>query len=92
MLDEVQDEECCGDEENCEQENRPESCDPEKDVSYAEPLQNLLDAVQTAITEAQVCFDTGNKSAGRRARKALGEIKKSLTPLRATVLEKMKGE
>lgn len=58
---------------------------------FVEPLQNFLSQVQQALKEAQVCFDKGNKSAGRRARKLLGEVKKAITPLRAEILEKMKG-
>ena len=40
-----------------------------------------------AVLDSDRCMKSGNKSAGKRARKKLVEIKKDITPLRKTLLE-----
>jgi hypothetical protein len=40
-----------------------------------------------AILDSDRCMKTGNKSAGKRARKKLVEIKKDVTPVRKKLLE-----
>lgn len=57
---------------------------------FESPVQKLVDDVLLAAKDADICLKEGNKSAGRRARKVLGEIKKGITPLRIQILEKMK--
>ena len=58
---------------------------------FSPEVQAAVDLMLEAAKEATVCFTSGNKAAGRRARVALGELKKSITPLRQTILDKMKG-
>ena len=60
--------------------------------TFSRPVQDFVDAVLDAAREAEVCLKTGNKAAGRRARKSLSEVKKAITPLRDTILAVMKGE
>ena len=57
---------------------------------FEAPIQALVDNVILAAKDADICLKEGNKSAGRRARKLLGDVKKGITPLRITILEKMK--
>ena len=40
--------------------------------------------------DADRCLNEKNKSAGRRARKSLNEIRKLIKPLRVSILESMK--
>jgi len=60
--------------------------------SFSPEVQQVVDTLLAAAAEADNCLKSGNKAAGRRARKGLGEVKKMLTPLRATILASMKGE
>ena len=59
---------------------------------FEPPIQELLDCFLKAAKDADICLKDGNKSAGRRARGMLGDIKKRTTPLRKAILERMKGK
>ena len=59
---------------------------------FEKPVQEMVDCVLRAAKDADVCLKEGNKSAGRRARTAFGDIKKRTTPLRKAILERMHGK
>ena len=59
---------------------------------FSAPVQEFVNSVLAAAKEADLCLKGGNKAAGRRARKALSGVKKSITPLRDAILGAMKGE
>ena len=54
---------------------------------YDEEVQQVLDLAKSMAEDADKCLAEANKSAGKRARKALNEIKKACTPLRKRLLE-----
>ena len=53
-------------------------------------VQSIVELVAEMSVDADRCLTESNKSAGKRARKALNEIKKKITPLRKRILEVMK--
>ena len=61
-------------------------------TGFTKEIQDVIDMLLSAAEEAEECLQRGNKAAGRRARKGLGEVKKMLTPLRTSILSAMKGE
>ena len=56
------------------------------DELHAEVVEFAKSAIRS-ILDTDRCFKDKNKSAGKRARKQLIEIKKSITPLRGKILE-----
>lgn len=61
-------------------------------TGFVEQVQEMVDDFLKAAKDADTCLREGNKSAGRRARSAFGEIKKKTTPLRKAILDRMKGK
>lgn len=74
-------------------EGQPTETTPEiKEVkpTYDPQIQEIIDLAEQAALDAQKALDEGNKSAGRRARGILNDIKKKITPLRKMILDGMK--
>jgi hypothetical protein len=61
-------------------------------VGFVPEVQELVDDFLKAAKDADTCLREGNKSAGRRARSAFGDVKKKTTPLRKAILDRMKGK
>lgn len=57
--------------------------------SYTEEVQKFLNLVKEMAVDANKAIAGNNKSAGRRARMALTNIKNMITPLRKNILENM---
>lgn len=62
----------------------------EPEMEYVKEVQELVDMVKDLAVDAHRAMTENNKSAGRRARIALTALKNKITPLRQTILEKMK--
>ena len=68
------------------------SADAAPAENFESPIQEMVDSVLAAARDADICLKEGNKSAGRRARGMLGDVKKKTTPLRKIILDRMKGK
>ena len=64
-----------------------ESGDP---IRHHKEIQKFIAIVNEMAMDADRCLNEKNKSAGRRARKSLNEIRKLIKPLRVSILESMK--
>ena len=56
---------------------------------YCKEVQDLVNLVNNIAVDAQSALQNSNKSAGRRARTTLVNLKKISTPLRAKILDSM---
>ena len=62
----------------------------EPEMKFVTSVQELVDMVKDLAIDAHRSLTENNKSAGRRARIALTQLKSKITPLRKTILDKMK--
>ena len=64
----------------------------EHNVALCRDVQGFVDLVNEMSIDAHNALQGRSKSAGRRARSALLDIRKMITPLRSKILVKMKGK
>jgi hypothetical protein len=64
----------------------------EPEIQYDADIQVFLDKVKDISIDAHLAISVGNKSAGKRARTALIELRNSIIPLRKKILDRMHGE
>jgi hypothetical protein len=55
-------------------------------------LEELVETVSKAVADGKLCFEEGNKAAGRRARVAMLQAGKDIKEIRKTILDKMKAK
>jgi hypothetical protein len=66
-------------------------CDVQEAHIYTKEVQELVNMMKDAAIDTSKALTTGNKSAGRRARNLLNDLKKKITPLRKLILKKTNG-
>jgi hypothetical protein len=64
----------------------------EPEIQYVPEVQEIVSLVKEMAFDAHRAIQEGNKSAGRRARNSLNELKHKITPLRKLILSKMQGK
>jgi len=70
----------------------PEETKKEKASENHPEMQKLIDLLDKVVPDANDAFKNKNKSAARRARVGLMEVKKLITPLRNAILESVKSK
>jgi hypothetical protein len=64
----------------------------EPEIKYLPEVQELSDLMKDLAVDAHQAITNRNKSAGRRARAALIQLKEKITPLRKLILQSMRDE
>lgn len=64
----------------------------EPEIKYIQEVQELSDLVKDLVVDAHQAIVDRNKSAGRRARASLIQLKERITPLRKQILKSMRGQ